>query len=43
MSGKVRVEPKDKMKKRGVKSPNLADSLVMIDYCGSQIDTSIHF
>ena len=43
LSGKVRVEPKDKMKKRGVKSPNLADSLVMIDYCGSQIDTSIHF
>lgn len=28
-SGKVRVEPKKKMKRRGIKSPNLADALVM--------------
>jgi len=29
LNGKVRVEPKDAMKKRGVMSPNLADALVM--------------
>lgn len=29
LNGKVRVEPKDKMKARGVMSPNLADALVM--------------
>jgi phage terminase large subunit len=29
LNGKFRVEPKDKMLKRGVKSPNLADSLCM--------------
>lgn len=29
LNGKFRVEPKDKMKKRGVVSPNLADALVM--------------
>jgi len=28
-AGKIIVEPKKKMKKRGVESPNLADSLVM--------------
>lgn len=28
-SGKIRVESKKKMKKRGIKSPNLADALVM--------------
>lgn len=30
VGGKVRVEPKDKMKKRGVKSPNLADAAIML-------------
>ena len=30
VGGKIRVEPKDKMKKRGVKSPNLADAAVML-------------
>lgn len=29
LNGKFRVEPKDKMKKRGVSSPNLADALIM--------------
>jgi phage terminase large subunit len=28
-NGKLRVEPKDKMKKRGVNSPNLADAFIM--------------
>lgn len=30
VGGKVKVEPKDKMKKRGVKSPNLADAAIML-------------
>jgi phage terminase large subunit len=29
LSGKLRVEPKDRMKKRGVNSPNLADAIIM--------------
>lgn len=29
MNGKIRIEPKDKMKRRGIVSPNLADSAVM--------------
>lgn len=29
LSGKIRIEPKDKMARRGVKSPNLADAAVM--------------
>jgi phage terminase large subunit len=36
VGGKVKVEAKDKMKKRGVKSPNLADAAIM---CYAPIDT----
>lgn len=43
VKGKVKVESKEKMARRGVKSPNLADSFIMVDYEGDQIDTSIHF
>jgi len=32
MGSKLRVEPKDKMKARGINSPNLADALIMADY-----------
>ena len=29
LNGKFRVEPKDKMKKRGVASPNILEAVVM--------------
>ena len=37
LSGKIKVEGKDDMKKRGVKSPNLADALVLSFHLPAQM------
>jgi hypothetical protein len=37
ISGKIKVESKDEMKSRGVKSPNLADALVMTFHIGATL------
>jgi len=40
-NGKLRVEPKEKMKKRGVNSPNLADAFIMAFAPSDKVEFSV--
>lgn len=42
-AGKIKVEGKDEMKKRGVPSPNLADALCLTMMWQGPIDAGVHF